>query len=822
MHRRTELGMTVASTLALVLMALPSSTRSEVPVTAQLGDHGAFSRLVVSVAGGALPRAVSDPCSVRLERDEATAWPLDTLNGVWASRMSGFQSLDDGRTMAASIPCGARVTALRERNLLIVDVAAPPIPARKPGSTPPAPAMAEPGGREDAPAAVATAAAPPPAGTPAAQDTPSPLAAVAAAVNPVAVAQAQPVAPAAVTAMPPVGGAAMPPAAATPATAPAPAAGAPPPAADPASLEAAVQRSVEQTLRLLEGRPASQPAAAERREPDPPPIGPMDLAAWAGDDFTETRATLQQALSDTLARARVDAFVAMARFALARALEEEGRATLDAAAAQNPAADQRYSLQVLNDAFRALDRSADPDASLFVRIPPGASPDHHVWRSATLAPTRWAAAHEGLPIALKRLLDYPAELRSRLLSLLAESADAARDADALNLIVLEMITVDARSMADGRLDYFRGRLAELRDTPETALQHYRKSADVRGGPFGRRAEVRAIELRRTTGALDDEGAIAELEALRYAWRGDDVEIDALAALGGAYARTGRTEAALDMFGMLGRRFGATARGRDALAAGRGLLKAVLERIEGEAPGGLYALALQARHGRLVTLADDDEATLRQRLARALARDGFTVEAIRVLEGLTGQATGARQAMLGAALARTLIDAGRDADALDVLNRTGNAALDAGLAERRTLLRAEALIAGGETVRALDSLRGMPGVAAARLRARSLFDSGEWTAARDALAELVDGQPAPAAEDVALLGLAAHLAGDGAMVHDLAARHGARLAGTRWNGLLDALAPLPADDRPVKADDVARQLAAADAIERLARRWQTIP
>jgi len=814
MNRRNDTGMTVASTLLLALLVAPGAV-SAAAMRAQLGDHGDFSRLVLSLPEGAEPDAIADACALRVTLPKRTNWPVTVLNGIWSTRLSGFETIEEDRTLTAAIPCGARVTALRERKMLIVDVGGPPLPGRKPaapeGDAPPETPVSE----------IPPTPSPPPI-QPAEEPPPPPAATafteIADALNPVATAHAQPAAP--------------PPLKLAPLPAPAPLPAVPVLVkAPPTSLETDVKTSIDQTLKQLEALPgkpgsakppATQPRAAEPAPQGPPPIGPMDLAAWAGDDFIQTRDSLNRTLNDARGRARVDGFIALARFALARAMEEEGRATLDAAASQSPAPDQRYSLQILGDAFRALDRADQPDDSLFVQIPPGAAPDHHVWRSVTLAPTRWAAAREGLPIALKRLLDYPADLRSRLLTILAESAGAASDANALNLIVLEMITVDAKGMADGRLDYFRGQLAELRTNTDAALDHYGKASAIRSGPFARRAEVRAIELRRGTGALDEDGAIAALEALRYAWRGDDVETDALAALGNAYARRERTDAALDMFGLLGRRFGATARGRDALGAGRGLLSAVLDQLERAKPGGLYALALQARHGRLVAMADDGDATLRRRLAALLARDGYTVEAVRILHALTEDSSGARRAELGAQLARSLIDSGHEGEALDVLTRTGDSGLDAALAERRALLRADALLGDGDTMRALDAVRGLSGAAAARLRARGLFEAGEWPAARTAFAELVQPSEAPAAEDVALYGLSAYLAGDLDTVRGLANAQRARLNGTRWAGMLDTLAPPPADDRPLGSDEVARQLATADALGRLARGWRPAP
>ena len=830
MKRRPENALTLGSTLVLALL---SGTAQAATVRAQLGDHGDYSRLVLSVPKGLEPVAVVDGCVLRISVPDPVRWPLASLRDSFSRRLSDFVTADGGRSLTATMPCGARVASVMERRNLIVDVGGPPVPGVKPEGTE--------DGAVEVPAEVVITSDPVPQVPPSVG-----VAEVVEALNPIGTANAAPItlAPPTESPLPPgervrVRGErgedsrekheVHPP---HPDPLPGGERGiAPsPPLPVVASLEGEVQDSIQQTLRQLERMPDRTPkpapqAAEPPKPPAPPPIAAMDLAGWAGDEFNRTREALQGALEKAQGRARVEAQIALVRFLLARAMDEEGRAALETAASLSPAPDQRYTLRILGDAFRALDREDAPDDNLFVQLPAGAMPDHTVWRSAALAPTRWAAAKEGLPIALRRLLDYPADLRSRLLTTLATAADEAGDSAALNLIVLEMITVDSVGMADGRLDYFRGRLAELKATPDAALERYDAAAALRRGPFARRAEVRAIELRRGLGRLDEDGAIKALEALRFAWRGDDVETDALAALGGAYARSGRTDAALDIFGLLGRRFGATARGRDALTAGRTLLTAVLDRLEQSPPGGLYALALQARHGRLVTLADTPDGGLRLRLAGLLLRDGYGVEATRILHALTERATGPRRAELGATLARALIDGGREGEALDVLARTGGSGLEPELAERRALLRADALLGDGDTVRALDALRGLSGAEAARLRAQGLFATGEWRAARAAFAELAAEREAagvePTADDLALQGLSAYLAGDADATRGFGDAERARLAGTRWAGLLDAFAPPPADG-PLRAESVERDLATADALGRLARAWRGKP
>ncbi|MBB3266848.1 hypothetical protein FHW79_004495 [Azospirillum sp. OGB3] len=804
MHPCRTLSISLALLSVTTALTAPASAADSTPapITVQTGDHADFSRLALVNAQGA-PAVDVGSCGGRIAFSQAVPWPLEALNGTYSRRLTGFQTAEDGRSLTMDWPCGARVTVRRERRITFIDVTDPPRPARKPGAPVPASEgvlLAEAPG-----ASVFPMIAPPPVPEPAPAPT-TPIS-LADRLNPVASAKAQPIVQA-----PPVVQVPSPVASQPIAKAPPPA---PPPKPEPARTVAAVPPSAMP--------PVAAPTPTVQTDP---PIRAFDLDAWAGDDYPARKQHLEQRIAESQGRARVDALLAMARFTLARALPEEGRAALDAAESLTPGPDQRYELRLLRDAFRALDGTADPDDSQFVRAQPSpAAADHHVWRSATLAPSRWTAAKSSLPIALKRLLSYPADLRGRLLTLLAESAGDAADGASLNLIVLEMITLDGIGSIDGRLDFFRGRLAELHNETAEALTHYKRAAAL-PNLYGHRAQVRSIELRLASGALDDPGAIAELESLRYAWRGGDVETDALAALGAAYTRAGRIDAALDIFGLLGRRFGATARGRAALTTGRGLLDAVIGHLETTPGSALDALSLQVRYGRTVALTDDDAGTQQRRLARLLARGGFMLEAARLLHTVAEATRGAERAAVGLELARVLLDAGRGAEALAVLDHTAGPAPDATAADpqtakRRALLRAEAFAAEGEAMRAFDALRGLTGPEAARIRADSLFRAGEWPAARAAYAELLGGQDAPLPDDIAFHALAAFRAGDDAAVTAAAERHGKALAGTRWAGLLDALAvpPDPAG-KPLSSATVSGQLAAADALAGMVRRWKT--
>ncbi|HYD69576.1 MAG TPA: hypothetical protein VED21_29155, partial [Azospirillum sp.] len=166
--------MTVAMdrrTLALLLMttALCATHPADAqqPVRVQVGDHAEHTRLVL-VTPDAKPVVDAGTCGGRFTLPGAVPWPVEQLNATYTRRLSGYATADGGRSLTVQWPCGARIATRRERALTIVDVAPPPVPARKPGA-PPAPEIP----------VAETPPPPPPSG-------------LAAALNPISTAQAQP------------------------------------------------------------------------------------------------------------------------------------------------------------------------------------------------------------------------------------------------------------------------------------------------------------------------------------------------------------------------------------------------------------------------------------------------------------------------------------------------------------------------------------------------------------------------------------------------------------------------------------------------------
>jgi cellulose synthase operon protein C len=870
---------TVAATAAVALAfawrpAAAQGTAPDLRPRVFTGEHGGFSRVVVQVPRGTGARLEQEACGARIVLSRPGDWPTGELNGDWLQRVWNFRPAEEGRALSFDWACGSSAKSWRERDMLIVDVGTVPMPGRKPGSpVPPDPQavlVAGTVGEEEmvpaeppAPFGLVSSAQ---AQTFAPQTFPPQPAEQA--VEEEATASAEPAAPAppdpigvpmslvpesseAVRPEPPIPPAPAVAAVATPAAASA--AEISPLSADE-DFEAAVRDGVQKALAALEAEraavpsaPPSAPPSAEVSEAPPSPtaepapappvpvaapaadpdephaIGMMDVSAWAQGDRAARIADLTQAAGTAEGEARVEALLELARLHLAHSMPEEGLAAIEAAGDEGSPG-LRRSLRIAGDALRVLRGDADPAASVFVRLDPPASADHRLWRAAALAgpgagTEGWRKARLDLPEALRRLLAYPGDLRAYLLTRLADGAAAQGDAESLDRIVLEMLTMDAGFAQDRRLDFYRGLVAELRSDAPGALARYDAASEV-AGPFARRAQLRAVELRRRGGELDEAGAVEALERLRFAWRGDEVEASTLEALGHAYLRAGRTDLVLEMLDRIGRRFTGTPHGREAAASARTLISSLIGRPDPDTAA--QALFLNRRHGDLIAVIDED-GSLRRRLAARLAQEGLSLEAGRLLAALAEDGPEAGRAAAALDLAELMLRTDRAGDALTVLSETaGSEAGGEASMLRRALLRGEALAVSNRPLEALDALRDLPGAEAARLRARILFAAGEWrgaSAAYDALLDL-EGAAALQADDVARLGLAAFRAGDLPAVRDAAARYRPVLAGTRWAGLLDILAEdaEPFDPAFLGEDEVVRQLALADGILGLAGRW----
>ncbi|SDF34365.1 hypothetical protein [Limimaricola pyoseonensis] len=372
--------------------------------------------------------------------------------------------------------------------------------------------------------------------------------------------------------------------------------------------------------------------------------------------------------------------------------------------------------------------------------------------------------------------------------------------------------------------YLLGRAAAAHGDLVLAFDSFALSAEG-ADAWAQRARIALIDLGRDSGALQVEDARSLLEHARRQWRGDELELAVLERLVEAELDLGDRVAALSVLGEIIRRHpGSTA----AEAAGPRADLLITALYEAGAAGELPIAGFVAAHRRLAPefMFRPGFAPATEALAARLLEVGATDAAAREYRMLRDQLAVQRDLDLAEVapgrIARLALDEteallqGGQADRAAAVLAEAEPMLTADLADRAALLRARLHSATGESDAVIATRMGAPSEGYLLIRARAHFARGEWAEARDAYAALRarPGAEVPAGDEINLL-LAAHRAGDAALVETLLADAPALVGRPEWAEVARHLAPAPPLALPLRQKSAQdRVQTAADALRRL--------
>jgi len=259
-----------------------------------------------------------------------------------------------------------------------------------------------------------------------------------------------------------------------------------------------------------------------------------------------TITTLQERLRTAAANiaaagplARAEARRHAAETLLALGMPQEAHAMAGLALQEDPRAGEDARLVMVQSAAALLaGREAEARRLDSPQMPP--SDETTLWRGF-LAAARGDHAVAGPAIAasLPLLLSYPRPLAQRLTPIAMESLAAAGELTAASRL-------GETDPDNPVLNLARGMMAEADGRIEDALAAYRQAIEGRDRLRRARAIRRSVELRLAVGRLDTAGAIAELEAALFAWRGDVEEVNARVRLAELQREAGNGRAAFEL------------------------------------------------------------------------------------------------------------------------------------------------------------------------------------------------------------------------------------------------------------------------------------
>ena len=463
-------------------------------------------------------------------------------------------------------------------------------------------------------------------------------------------------------------------------------------------------------------------------------------------DYLEQRQALQRSVVEVPDDQRPETRFALAGLHFAHGYTEEAQGVLDLLAEELPDATYTPEFQLFRGATRLLTGNldgAEEDLSLRTLDP---YRETLLWRAALAAERGdWATAHRSFEAAGALWEDYPPALRDRMVIWAAQAAVQAEDVTGARDI-LDWLYGATRGRSDDwpEVTYLRGEVARLAGNPTVAEAAWEVTVESGDRLYRTLAEMARAEMRLTTGDLTVEEAVDVYEGLRFAWRGDELELRILSRLGSLYFDADQYAEALSVWQRALDLY-PDSRQADDLRRQREARFAELYTSDRLSRAPIVdALTLFEENRELVP-----EGLVGDRMIETLAEELVAIDYLDRADSLFAELiderlAGVEQARLATRLAGIRLVDNRPEAALETLDATEGDVRGEAMVQERRLLRAHALSELGRPQDALAALENDDSELAHAARLDIGWAARDWPVAADALAELI-GPPPPLGE-----------------------------------------------------------------------------
>ncbi|HWA04225.1 MAG TPA: hypothetical protein VG819_11950 [Rhizomicrobium sp.] len=457
----------------------------------------------------------------------------------------------------------------------------------------------------------------------------------------------------------------------------------------------------------------------------------LDLAAWAdtrGASFLSAERRLRTAAARLGAGNAAHARLALARFYIAHRFAAEALGVVNLMQASDPALQSDRQLQVIRAAAnyemgRYRDAHNDIAGTAFDSDPHAA-----FWRGLIDAALEdWKSAQADLERAAPVLKLYPAEWKAR--------ADLAGAAAALGRGRLEIADAALARLPDNlpaalriEAQLQRARLLAAESREDEAAKLF-SAVEKSGRP---REAAQAIYYRVVMGLGDASipapKAIAELEALRYRWRGDSLEVKTLRKLGSLYFAGKKWRDGLHCLRIAAENFPSDDLAREAQDDMRSAFVDLFLKGKADGIAPVEALSLFYDNLDLTPIGPDGDEMIRRMSDRLVAVDLLEPAEDLLKYQVEKRLDGVARAQVATRLAGIyLLDRKPDL-AVAEIRTTQISTLPDDVRHQRMLIEARALAAMRRWDDALDMISVDQGSDTARLRADIYWESGNWPTA----------------------------------------------------------------------------------------------
>lgn len=267
----------------------------------------------------------------------------------------------------------------------------------------------------------------------------------------------------------------------------------------------------------------------------PPPTTPdqrlFDLKGWQRGgvaEFTTERQKLQLAIANAAAADRNRARLNLARFYFAHGFNQEALSLLAILQASQPDFENWPEFRGLRGAARVA--SGAPQEGLKDLSQPGLEGNREagLWRATARAMLEEepAKAAQDFYLADDILANYPAPYFRRLSILAADNRLRTSDPKEAERVVKRLARrVGEKADEDAAIRYLRGEIFRQTDRVDKAVENFRAAADSLDRYYRARAGLALVDLELAKDRINAATAANRLSHLRFAWRGDELELE---------------------------------------------------------------------------------------------------------------------------------------------------------------------------------------------------------------------------------------------------------------------------------------------------------
>lgn len=528
--------------------------------------------------------------------------------------------------------------------------------------------------------------------------------------------------------------------------------------------------------------------------PPPPPVVEeeklFDFKRWGQvqpRDFTKARQAKWDRLIALPEAERTRGRLDVARFYLANGMGYEAMGMLTRVQGLQPDVDRRPEFLAVRGVARVLTGDFAGAMADLSNRQVAAEPDTALWRAAALAGQQdFAGAYDGF-MSHKELLDhYPDPFYT---GLALAAADAALRTGHPESAAIIMDRVAKRGGETGSsapaVQYFRGAVFRALGDNDKALSYFDKARNGRDRLYAMRGKRDYIDTALAAGKMDPKVAAKEMETMRFAWRGDALELSNLRRIGEVYAIAGQYPQAFDAMRNTISQFPDTPDAKEIAADMTRTFTDLFAKDGAAKMSPLEAMALYEQYRELTPPGPDGDRIIRK-LAERLVEIDLLDRAAQLLDHqVQYRLSGLEKAQVGTRLAGIRLLDGQPEKAVEALDKSATPDITPDLAEERKLLRARALSQIGKGAEAVQLLAADQSGNANLLRVDIAMRDKQWKAAAQALGDLIGPPPAAgAALDAKQSGLivnraiALSLAQDKAGLESLRRDYGAAMEKTK--------------------------------------------